>query len=136
MALNGKLLALDKVPEAEWIYFSFPQSSSSRCPDPHPDCYNKISHLTRAWKIYCHIYFSMSSSEHFFHLQRSRCWYRGGLTCSGMHFKGCWVFFFFSPICVCICDTHRWAYMESCTHCWLKVTAYLALTLDLSLYGK
>lgn len=67
LVLNGKPLALDKVHGAEWIYFSFPQSSTGSALTPI------LTPITRSpvsdWKIYCHVYFSLSSSEYFCHLQ-------------------------------------------------------------------
>lgn len=61
LVLNGKLLALDKVPEAEWIYFSFPPSSTGPALTP------ALTPITRspvaAGEIYCLLSFSLSPSE-------------------------------------------------------------------------
>lgn len=77
-----KLLALDKEPEAEWIYFSFPQSSTGSALTP------VLTPITRApvsaWKIYCRLYFSSSSSEGFCHLQWAES---GDLTKQRFQFK-------------------------------------------------
>lgn len=36
LVLNSNLLALDKVPGAEWIHFFFPRSSTGSALSPHP----------------------------------------------------------------------------------------------------
>lgn len=77
-----KLLALDKEPEAEWIYFSFPQSSTGSA------LTRVLTPITRApvsaWKIYCRLYFSSSWSEGFCHLQWAES---GDLTKQRFQFK-------------------------------------------------